>query len=549
MGGNMGPNMGELDVTQMGPNMGMGYGAGAQGGARRPPYEINFSLNGKDSRRTLEREEMMNSYKDVGMNPSMGLSGGDPYGGDMGNMDISMGWMNGNGNMGGGMNNFGSMGGGMDQNINFGNTMNPNPNTNMRGNIRSNNPMNDFLAERGQIDQLAMINQRGGHFNPSISPNMPNFQQPPNRPNGGQNLLQDLKNMNSKDIQAQVDKTKNEIANQFGLDPKKIKKLSARELDDIINSIRKGDRSVQSKYTIKATSEENSDPSSEEEPAPKKKSKPGKAKVNAEDKNKIINLIKKLQKANDERETTINSNIKKDIISTSQKNHHEMDISCENYVEPEFYNDYMITIPEHCDEIIALEVSNLKFPVLQHEIKQGKNEFKCILNNDDESPKCFELDTGSHTIDEVLDAIQSGFEVLKAPLKISLDNDLVKIQNKNKRNHFELINDKHSLLHYLGFTEEHYKGKSEYTSNEIPILSNKVYMYIDLISKDQPVGTIDLATPPKILKHSFPNPPDPKQKDIIIQFKKTITHKESSTDLFDFKGLPHSLKLTFKCRS
>ena len=224
----------------------------------------------------------------------------------------------------------------------------------------------------------------------------------------------------------------------------------------------------------------------------------------------------------------------------------------DDYAHPPDYNDYMIDLPDPCQNITSVEVGDLHFPALPCEVKSGQNEFKYILTTDDDDndnnnhntaePQCFVLSPGDYTVEEIIEALQSGFTQLSAPLEISITNSRVRIHRTDKLP-FELINDATSLLNHLGFARKKYRGLAEYKSENSPVAS-RVYMYIDTISKDEPIGAFDLLNPPMVLRKELPSP-IAELKEILIKFKNRLT---SDNDLFDFKGRPHRMKLSLKAQ-
>ena len=92
----------------------------------------------------------------------------------------------------------------------------------------------------------------------------------------------------------------------------------------------------------------------------------------------------------------------------------------------------------------------------------------------------------------------------------------------------------------MGFTRKSYNGLSRYVS-ERPI-DTRVYMYIDTISKTDPICEIYLLKIPSKIHKIFTKPIE-ELRELIIKFKNSRTEAD---DFYDFKNEPHRMTFVFE---
>ena len=576
----------------MGGGMGVGmmYNPNPFGNNNQKPPEINFALDGGDTRRTKEREEFMRQAtgNNMGQNDMMGnftgfdggMGGGmnfdmmgvglmgNPLGGNntpnnmqnnMGNMQ-NMQMMNNNmGNMQNmqimgnnmGMQNMNMMGNNMGmQNMNMmGNNMGK---MNNMGNDHSRFSENDLKKKLNEMmnDRKSVTVPKNGQFNPMMSPNMNNMNM--NNVQGGnvqqmlqnQNMMSGNNNLNFhkggqaglSDNLMQISSAKNSVASSYGIDLKKIQTMSSKDIEKIIDKI---------KNNVMVGAEEIANKGSEN--------------IEKSDKKKLLDLIKQAKKLNKKKGKEImHESSDEDSASEPkskkkvkfQENKEEskvkpkraklISINAEEHTEPEYFNDYMVDLPDKFKDVTGIEVLDYSFPKDLCKITKDNNQLMIIIEGEE---KLIELEDGTYSIDEIVDGLQSAFEAEEMKINIEIDEDEHIVLSSSEQE-FNFRNDEKSLGRVLGFTEELYENKLVYVSENKHSLVSKIYMYIDNISKEEPFGMIDLkANKIKPIIKRF-NQPLSEIKEMILKFKRRPTKED---DLIDFSKKPH--KLTFKFES
>jgi hypothetical protein len=375
------------------------------------------------------------------------------------------------------------------------------------------------------------INVQKGTFNPMVSPHMQQNQQ----------MMSGFNNQNFQKggmvgvSDNQISSAKSSVAASYGIDLKKIQSMSSSEIDRVINKM---------KNNVMLGAEEIANKGSEN--------------IEKSDKKKLLGLLKKAKElhktkneSSDEEEAVqkpknqVKKNVKfvdKELadekpVSKSKKSK-LISINAEEYTEPEYFNDYMVDLPENLKNIIGIEVLDYSFPKELCFITNNNNKLVIIIDNEE---KVIELEDGQYSIDEITEGLQAAFD--NEDMKINIDiDDNEHIVLSSLENEFGFKND--SLGKVLGFTEEEYSREKVYISENKHSLVSKIYLYIDNISNNEPFGMIDLksrkVTP---LSKKFIKPIS-EIKEMILKFKRRPTKED---DLINFYNKPH--KMTFKFES
>ena len=566
----------------------MEYGRRGGFGNERPP-EINFALDGGDSRHTNMRKEMQDMQNQTieGFGSMEGGFGGSSFTNNMGGMFgtgmtgstmimdngmNNMNNMNGMNNMSGinsmsGMNSMNGMNSmsGMNNNLNMkmsqlmnergmqSNKMNPMMQNNMmQNNMMQNNMMQNPMMQNQMMNnpmmQNNMMNNQNNMFGNSL-----NFRQggdtsvsvmnTTNDSLSGKGLPNDIQNMNSTQIQRLINSMKIETNN---LNPQVLQKMDSRQIEEMIE---------QMKSNIIGTS------SSIEK---------GKENIKKMDKQELFEKIKNLRKIASDKQKKINnaknkissnqnlddSSDESAIIEISEDESEEKPvkkmikdkkpaelvnknqiilIKSDQYAEPEFFNDYMVELGKTFKNVKCIEIQNCNFPKLEKEIEitDDNSDFTFSVNNDEQS---VQLEHGIFTIKEIINTIQEVLNDADINLKLSIVNNKINIEH-TENEEFILINNSNSILRELGFREDTYDNETKYTAEDEINNINKIYMFIDNISSDEPIGIIDLNKQ-KSIKKEFKKPIN-ELKEIIVKFKLS----KDDDELVDFYKKPHQFNL------
>ena len=449
--------------------------------------------------------------------------------------------------------------------------------------------MNQMQQDRTQLESNVNYNKK--NFNPMISPNI-GSQQYQQMLNTNQNFIKgreggtpDFQNMKSEDIQKYIDNMKNSVIQNHGIDLKKLRTMSADKLKEIKNklieemNLDKNNTETEDIENSKAVGKEQK--ISIMEPNEKYIEKQQNSEQNKEE---ILNMILKLKQSTQEKEKKLDNMIKgydveqtiekkinkKNIIvednSEIRSDESDFDIygeeektitinfNCEDTSEPEYYNNYVIPLPQNIKDISlrSLEICNLKLPQDTNIIKDS-NKFVFTMDNKETE---IELDDGEYTIDEIIESIQSGFDQFELRMKISVENNKIIIENLKKKS-FEMYNEEYSLLKYLGFTKEKYVGKYLYESEISHSLFDNIYMYIycGLNGKqerlfDNSFAEINIKKIKKNYKKELNRTVNGNFECLVIKFKNRITDENDDEDdeynLYNFMRNPHQFILKIK---
>lgn len=577
-----------------------GYNPNINNNNQKPP-EINFCLDGGDSRQTKLKTQM---------NSQMG---------EMGNMGNSMDPM--------GFSAFGGTSDFTQNNTNFGNmSMQPHNNMIMPNNnmpmqphnmmmphngmshnsmmMPPNNGMSMHLNNNGQITpqnngmptqhnmntaltgddikkRMSQIMQdrnnitiakQPGSFNPMMSPsligNMPTHQpnKNPNFSKVGSGI--DFGTMSSMELQKYLSETKQSTPVMPVTDLKKIQNMSLEELEEMIDKKQMAiDPNYKPKHKPNNTTVKKHKPTRSKEQIlnimkqihREKNNSP----TNNEQKGKnILNIQKTPVKSNIKIKTNDNVYIDKDMIDMNLSDDKKDEptpkkkvefvtkvnkiktikytIDAKDVTEPAFYNDYMIDLDDVAlYNVTAIEMVNYKFPNTNPKIDNTHNQFK-FVHNDEE--KVVELANGNYELDEIVEAIQSVFDQEETNIKIDITSDNKCVIESADRSTFSLINDDASIMKLLGFDKSVYDNSYIHISNGKHKFNNKIYMYIDNISLTEPFAVIDMNNTQKTFKKKYSSP-IPELKELVLKFKPIETPDDI---LCEFNNEPHRITFNFE---
>ena len=549
--------------------------AGPQG--RRPP-DINFALDGSDSRNT-------------GVNEMNIMGGGMDMNGMM-NQQM-MGGMNGmmNPQMMGGMN------GMMNPQMMNPQMMNPQMMNPQMMNPQMNNSYSD-TSKMSEQDMMARINQlqrsdmngnnmgnmaNMGMMNPQMMQNI--YSDSGKMQQMQQNFLMGGREGGDYEMMAKINKLKASLAEQTGLDPQILASMNSHDIEQYLKQNKGGRKSKKSKQ-VESSDEESSE--SEEEKSQnkknilkmlldlKKKNSEKKKELDDHTEKKAKNINKKSQQkpqkkeSSDEDSDSDKSPPKKSLSKKSQqkpqkkessdedsdevsesesesdrsndtetKTTTDIKIKSETHSEPEFYSDYLVELDKPINsEIYDITISKCKFPSLAPQITEMCNTF-CVRFDDHQTD--ITLPEGNYSLSDLIDGLNESLE--EANIVIKVDNK-GRIVLERKRGEFVIDCGEKSIAKLLGFTKSSYEGRSKYISETQNMFEVKsIYMFIPTISGDEPFCKIDDDGVKQLFKLSDNLDT---LKSFVVQFRRTSNSSE--TDLFDFQGRSHefTLKITHK---
>ncbi len=496
------------------------YNPNVDGQDYRPP-EINFALDGSDSRNSRQKQQLVKEHEM--QNPQlndehfMGFdSTNNVFDMNMFNFDLM-----GNNTLGGDaippMNqpmNQPMMNNTINQPM-MNNTMNqPMMNNDMNNIMFSNEKINenDFQKKLNMMmsDRNNISVQNTGNFNPMMSPSQYNNSNP---------NKQDFQKGREGGIN--FNNTKNELISSYGVDLKHIKQMSSKEIDNLISKIKNNIMTNVEEIANKAIDN-----------------------IDKDDKKRLLNIIKKTKESNNN-ETVKTKKKKKKVKIVSFEDEIKSDtikINPKDYTEPEYFNDYLVELSNKYKNVTKIELADYDFPKDLCYINKKNNQLIIYINDDE---KQIELEKGNYTIDEIIEGLQEAFDDEKIDLNISLDSDEHIILQSNSR--FSFAND--SLGRVLGFTKDNYENQKYYQSENKHLLVSKLYIFIENILKDEPIGIIDLTKNKKepIMK-KFTKPIS-EINEMIIKFKRRPINDDNDDDLVNFQKKPHNITLKLESRN
>ena len=153
-----------------------------------------------------------------------------------------------------------------------------------------------------------------------------------------------------------------------------------------------------------------------------------------------------------------------------------IEINGSDYVDSEFYNNFLITLPTKLDNVNAIEILESDISVNNNNINNWNNELVVILN---EREKKFIIPSKSYSIEELVQVINSLFQ---SDIICELRSDkYMQFTSQVQNSSFVLISTKRSILHELGFVDSRYEGSKQYVSDNRISLSEKMNMVVHII--------------------------------------------------------------------
>lgn len=153
-----------------------------------------------------------------------------------------------------------------------------------------------------------------------------------------------------------------------------------------------------------------------------------------------------------------------------------IEINGSDYVDPEFYNNFLITLPTKLTNVSAIEILESDINVNNNNINNWNNELVIILN---EREKKFNIPSKSYSLDELVQIINLLFngEII---CEVRSDK-YMQFTSQVKNSSFVLISTKRSILHELGFVDTRYEGARQYVSDNRISLSEKANTIFHII--------------------------------------------------------------------
>ena len=529
MMGNMSGNMMGMDGNMM--NMGMmGYNPNIMGNNRKPP-EINFSLDGSDTRGMggQARNNMGMGMGNIAVEGFNGNIGGNGDFSSFGNFD--MGNMNMNMNM-----NMNNMGGTNNMNNNMNMNMNMN---NMGGNNNmANNNYSDGLTSRLSVMQQERNYDSVKHIPSFVSRRQPmQINQHNNQHNNRSNGLdaQVLLQMSSSDIDKQIKQNKPTIV------PSRDRrdKQDSEDEDDDRREESKEDRRERLLQMIYKLKKDNNNKSTGLKKAVSTAIKKQKNKQNSDteteqsETSEEVHVKKSKKKVRfvEKEDSSVSS--EEVIVKKSKVN---IDIS-PSEEDKEYYNDYMIDLKER-DNKVYTKVSNIRMSIDNFNISTINDMSNIIEFTVDGQTKRIELEDGDYELDDLISGINDNLEELQ--IKCFLNkNKLIVFKHKDN---FEIDCKNKKLGRMLGFTQNKYMDDNEYVAETINSFSiDKIYIYIPNIDK-KPFATVDRENNVELLYKS--SKVLNKLDSIIVRCKDI---NDDSEIYHEFSGVCPSIKLSFEC--
>ena len=583
IGGMGGNGMDNFNPTMYNPNLGQ----------NKRPQEINFRLDGSDSRYDMQQNQNQNMNGMEQLN-TMGFDGMNMNG--MNQMDF---------NQMGMFNQYG-----MDQ-----------PNMNQMGMQNMNQMRMQNMNQMGMqnMNQMGMqnMNQMGmQNMNQMEMQNMnDSSRQYDNRAKktNNQNYSMGGRDRTNDNLANKVNQMRNHIATNIGLDPQALLHMSSEDIEAHIkkqakkpnkyesesgessdsdnnnsedekedkkarllkmlidmkknNSNKtKGLKKAVDKYKKKnkkdssseseESSEEQSDDSVDEKPTTKSTTK---SRSNIDKTKKNVKFAEKLEEhQSDKSDESSDSEIKKSSKTKKTNIKKEQPVTktkkekCSIKISPDessdgkdldskYYSDFMIDLKQKFDRNytnlsnISLKIKKLES--IQPEITESCNKLNIIIGNE---TKKIELDDGFYSLDDLVEGISENLEDVNIVCKRDKKGRVI-IEN-TESDDFIIDCSEDSFGKYLGFTEDRYENSSKYISEESSMLLNdSIYIYFPNIIPNKPFCRIDNE---KNIKLLYPKQTIEEIDCLIIQIKNSETEEEidfhNFTNKFEFE-------LTFEC--
>jgi hypothetical protein len=448
-------------------------------GQMNKPGEINFALDGSDTRGRGSIPQAPNGY-------SGAMGGGAMGGGAMGG-----------GAMGGGAMGGGAMGGGNGNSNGNGNFQDFDAFSNMQNfgtnfNTGSNTSIDEIMGfgQNNNNNQVGGQNNNQMQMQQMMSQFMDMFQKMNNgysgsgsgsgNSNGGVNKKSEADNFNENvDVKTRLNRLMNERSQTDSLVPPK----NQSKFDPMKSPLENNNNfffDVGLKIINDVTEKDLITMKSDE----------------------LENLVKlysqiisfnKLKRGNsniavksNKKTSEVNNSMK--ILKFDSENHNNM-----SYLQIEF--------DEKIQNVTSIHILSTSFPKYTQNINENINTLSIKFDQEEEYTT-LHLEDGNYTVKELIEKIQEGFASENINLKITMNinkHAVISINNRDSEDSFfsmKMYDD--SILRLLGFTEDEYTGKISYISELRPNLN--IFRYADIYISEmgkkidsEPIGSLDLA--------------------------------------------------------
>lgn len=273
------------------------------------------------------------------------------------------------------------------------------------------------------------------------------------------------------------------------------------------------------KIQVIETESEKSDEESEEVPE-------------AQPEKEIVERSDDTSEVEDEPEEPLVEENEKESSNLLYINGEEYDLN--EYVEPEFYNNFMITLKKPIKNVSVIEVLKADISMQENNINACNNTLK-ITNESGEHN--MSVVPGKYDVEQLIQSLNATFSKNNVDIVFSYGSDKHITIKSSKE--FTIENDKTSLLHVLGFEDKSYSEMSEYVSDNKNMLGENLNPTIELIynGDKNTKHVFDLPIEKKIRKKLDKN--IDMVENIIFKFKQTAGCQ------YDLNGIAPSINILF----
>jgi hypothetical protein len=239
-----------------------------------------------------------------------------------------------------------------------------------------------------------------------------------------------------------------------------------------------------------------------------------------------------------ENNNTIQVKNKQEKTKNKINNKTKLIFSSEVYTEPEHYNDYLVEIDEIKDvNKIVLEDFKRYFIITEE-----NNELVLIKNKEELT---IEIETGKYELKELLKDINKSFKENDINILLEYNNNNFILSDK--QDNFKLLNKNSSILNLFGFTEPEYNNSNKYISDKKIKLNDKIYLFIQYLDNENQVSVTGSDKEPFCVI-------DEKFKSCIKKLNNKInisdlififTKSKNIEDLYNFNNIANKMTYTF----
>jgi len=215
-------------------------------------------------------------------------------------------------------------------------------------------------------------------------------------------------------------------------------------------------------------------------------------------------------------------------------NHHELIVYSDKATDPEFYNDYCVSLNKVFKNVIALKLKSYHIPDFKNVIDSNNDSLTIILKKHKIRFE-MEMEHGSFTIHELIDRFNTEFENNEAPLQMNIIDNYINIKTTDNQP-FNIIDNEHSMKMMLGFTKAKYRGDNNYIAD---VSFNILYLFLGGFSQEQNTDFVLNTSQLESNNNNFENKPIKELTQLIIKFKRL--NDIDSYDMYDFNEKPHKL--------